>query len=98
MAQWDVHAVRGGGYALNVQSDLLEPSGTRLVIPLVPASETEGIARRLCPAVLVGDLDLHAMVLLTTALPLVTLGPRIASAEHAREDVTRALDMVLSGV
>ncbi len=96
MAQWDVHRSEGGLF-LNVQSDLLEGTTTRIVVPLLPSQAPSTAQGRLTPMVVAGDPRLHAHVLSLAAIPISRLGPRIASAEHARDDVTRALDLVLSG-
>ncbi|MEM7710180.1 MAG: CcdB family protein [Pseudomonadota bacterium] len=84
-----MHATRGEGPVLEIQSDLVGPVNTRLVIPLVPDD--------LLPPVSIDDGLLHAMVLGLTAIPRAALGPEIADAEESRDEVTRALDMVLSG-
>ncbi|MEM7643270.1 MAG: CcdB family protein [Pseudomonadota bacterium] len=98
MAQWDVHLVSGENYVLDIQNDFLSGVTTRLVVPLLPPDQTPKGYPKLTPAVVVGDVLLYAAVIQMTALPRHTLGPIVAHAESARDDVTRALDMVLAGV
>ena len=85
-------------FVLNVQSDLLDDAPTRLIVPLYPLGVLPRNDPRLSPLILIGDLTLQAFVLGTTALHRNALGPILASAEHARDEVMRALDMVLAGV
>ena len=97
--QW--HVYRNdvtGGYVLVVQSDLLVETGTRLVVPVLGKAEAPQVHPRLAPEVLVGDEVHVAVPLYAAAIRVSEIGARVASAEHARDDITRALDMVLSGV
>lgn len=98
MAQWAVHAMPDEALALDIQSDMIGVTDTRIVMPLVPAEALPTVDRRLLPVVLVGDVQLHGLTPGISAVPRAALGPVVASAEHARDDVTRALDMVLGGV
>ncbi|MEM8823077.1 MAG: CcdB family protein [Pseudomonadota bacterium] len=98
MAQWHVHLVDDRDYVLDIQSDFLSGISTRLVVPLLPPDLIPKGYPKLTPLVVVGDVMLHASVVQMTALPRAALGPVIANAESARDDVTRALDMVLAGV
>ena len=96
-AQWQVHSV-GGGLALVVQSDLVPEMGTRLVVPVLRASEVEGVLDRLGPVVAMGDEPLRALVPSLTVLPLSAIGPHAFDASAHADGVVRALDMLLSGV
>jgi hypothetical protein len=53
---------------------------------------------RLQPVSKVGDEVWVALFLTVAAIPTIETEPRIASAQGARDDVTRALDVVLAGV
>ena len=97
--QWDVHLTRMGKQpVLIIQNDLLLGVSTYLVAPLISARGAPKLDRRLLPTVIAGDEPLVAMILSIGSLSRSELGERIASAEHARDDVTHALDMVLSGI
>ena len=54
--------------------------------------------RRLPPTVIAGDEPLLGSVLTMASLTRNELGEKIGQAEGARDDVTRALEVVLSGV
>jgi toxin CcdB len=48
MARYDVFPNLGGsGYLLDVQADILEDLSTRVVVPLVPATDKVKVVRRL---------------------------------------------------
>ena len=98
MPQWAVHRLGDTNMVLDIQSDMIGAAGTRIVIPLVPKDDLPNVDRRLLPVVLAGDVALHALTLGVTAVPTAALGPALMNAAGAREDVTRALDMVLGGV
>ena len=80
------------------QNDILSEAGTRLVMPVVASSDAPPDHPRLQPKVMVGDDVWVALALNVATLGLAEFGPPIADAKHARDDVTRALDMILSGV
>lgn len=67
-------------------------------MPVVRMADAPPNHPRLLPVVLTGDDLWVALTLNVATLSLSEIGVLVASAEHAREDVTRALDMVLSGV
>jgi len=78
--------------------DLISGSRLGIVIPLLPRDAVESVDTRPTPAVTVGDLDLIAHVPGITSLPRSMPERRIASAGAAREEIARALDLVLAGV
>ena len=63
MSRYDVYALESGsGLVLDVQSNLLEPLNTRVVVPLMPLASAPKPARRLDP---VFDLDGQSLVMVT---------------------------------
>lgn len=97
--QWHVYRNEvTGGYVLVVQSDLLEEMGTRLVVPVLRKTEAPRVHPRLTPVVLAGDEVLVTVPLYAAAIRVSEIGALVGSAEPAREEVTHALDMILSGV
>ena len=100
--QYAIYAMPGRrreGYVVNVQADLLNEIWTRVVIPLVPASDA--------PRNLLGTLNpvLAVLgkphVLLTqnlASVPTPELGPPIGSLVSDRDAIVRAIDTLLSGV
>ena len=97
MALHDVFALEGVGYVLDVQSDLLDPLNTRVVVPLMPEVQAPRPARRLNP---VFEIEGTPHVLVTqylSAMPLSDLGKPVGNlAEHAPV-ISNALDMVFHG-
>jgi toxin CcdB len=81
-----------------IQSDLLEAMQTRVVAPLLP--ETEGLPamRGLNPVVTVEGRAYRLMPQLMATLTLAELGPPIGSVAAARDELVRAVDMLLAGV
>ena len=98
MAQYDVFLnLDGSGYLLDVQSDLLDGLSTRLVIPLLPASQAPKPASRLNPVVSIGDQP-HVMVTqFMAAVPEKLLTQHVTSAVHMRDEITAAIDMLTHG-
>ncbi len=98
MAQYDVFQnPEGSGYLLDVQSDLLDGLSTRLVIPLLLASQAPRPATRLNPVMRIGD-ESHIMVTqFMAAVPHKLLQTQITSAAWMRDEITAAIDMLTHG-
>jgi toxin CcdB len=86
-------------YFLVLQSDLLSGLSTVAVAPIGKSKVVEGrMADTLMPAVTVED---QSMVLFTpelAAVPARILRKHVANLEAQRDVVTRALDMLFSGI
>lgn len=103
MGQFDVYANPNPAthpdvpYLLDVQSDLLEPLATRVVIPLF----REGTLK---PATYLNptfEVEGHRVVASTAeiaGIPRSAIGPRVASLEDQRTRIVRAIDFLLAGV
>lgn len=98
MAQYDVFLnLDGSGYLLDVQSDLLDGLSTRLVIPLLPASQAPKPANRLNPVVSIGD-QTHVMVTqFMAAVPEKLLAKHVTSVAPMHDEITAAIDMLTHG-
>ena len=71
MGRYDVYAAPGQGrssYVLDVQADLLQELGTRVVVPLLPPDRAPKPARGLNPAF---DIDGHPPPMLTQFIAAV---------------------------
>lgn len=84
---------------LNIQSDLIEETGTRVVIPLVPAAR----ARQAAISSLIPTIDIrgesHLLMLpLLAAVELADLGAEQADLSHERATIIAALDFLISGI
>jgi len=98
MARFDVYAGLGAGdgYVVDVQAPLLDGLATRVVIPLLPA-ERVSVIRNLNPLVQIGDRTFVAMTQELAAVPRAALRQPIASVDHLRDDIIRALDVLFTG-
>lgn len=97
MARYDVHGLASGGLVLDVQSDILEPLNTRIVVPLMPLDAAPAPAKRLNP---IFDIDGARYVLATQFLSAVRirdLGPPQDNLLPQADAITNALDMLMQG-
>ena len=86
-------------YFLSVQSDLLEPLATCVVVPLGRANVVSGRpTERLTPML---DINGESMVMYTPEIAAVyanVLRKRVCSIESQRDPIMGALDFLFSGV
>jgi toxin CcdB len=100
MGRYDVYASPGQGrvgYVLDVQANLLQDLGTRVVVPLLPLDLAPKTARGLNPAF---DIDGQPHLMLTqfiAAVPAKELHKPVLSLDAQSDDIMRALDMLLIG-
>lgn len=104
MAQFDVcrnanpASSRDIPYLLEVQSDLLDVLATRVVVPLVLATEMGRAAKTLNPQF---EIEGVAVIMSTpeiAGVPRRVLGDKIASLQHRREEIIAALDLLFTGI
>ena len=98
MARFDLHAGLGDGkgYVVNVQADLLDSLATRVVVPLMPRASVK-VIRDLNPIVRIEDMDYIVMTQELAAVPRSSLRRAIGSLAEWRDEITRALDVLLIG-
>ena len=86
-------------FLLDVQSDLLADLGTRVVVPLGPASAMKGkLVRTLMP---VFQIDGKSYAMLTPQLAGIEkkqMGSEVASLAEHRNEIIAALDLLLTGI
>lgn len=83
---------------LNVQSELISGTGTRVVVPLVPAGRIIPTMLPLVPNISVGGKS-HVMVTpLMTAVELADLGALEGDLSGERAIILAALDFLVSGI
>ena len=103
MAQFDVLENRTGFYEdvvpyfLDVQSDFLEFSRTRVVVPLRLGVEQRELFDRLTPVFDVAGQRVAMMTQEITHLPQRDLGDFIASLTLHRDEIMRAVDVLITG-
>lgn len=98
MSRYGVYPNRGAsGYLLDVQTDLLGPLSTRIVIPLLPLAYAPAPAKILNPLFDIGG-EVHSMV--TQYLAAVALGELthpVFNAQARADEIQAALDFLFHG-
>jgi len=98
MARFDIYpGMDGSGYVLDVQSNLLEPLNTRVVIPLLPKRDAPKPAERLNPVFRIGRKDYVMVTQFLAAVPLAQLGQAIDNLSQHQSEITAGMDMLTHG-
>lgn len=85
---------------LNVQSDLIAETGTRVVVPLLPVMEgrpSPAIAG-LAPVITVDGAPHVLVVPLLAAVEVSELGAPVTDLSSERSTIVAALDLLISGI
>jgi toxin CcdB len=85
---------------LNVQSDLIEETGTRVVVPMVPAmrGRRPPSISSLAPIMDVNGKPHVLVVPLLAATEIADLGVAEGDLSHERSAIMAALDLLISGI
>lgn len=83
-------------YVVVLQHDDTQTVGTKVVAPLATEREIRRVDR-LHPRISVRGEDYFIAVDQVAAVPVSSIGPAVASAEHLRDEITRALDLLFTG-
>lgn len=104
MAQFDVYhnpnpdIYKAIPYLLDVQADLLDMLATRVVAPLIFAEQMGAAARLLNPQFTING----AVVVMSTAelagIANRSLGDKVTSLKHSRDEIIAALDLLFTGI
>jgi toxin CcdB len=87
----------GGGYLLDVQSDVMRHLNTRVVVPLMPLGKAPKPATSLNPLFVVDDIE-HSMVTqYMAAVPTSVLKRDIMTVADRRDDIVNAIDLLIWG-
>jgi toxin CcdB len=97
VARFDLYAPAAQVYVLDVQADLLTDFGRRVVVPLLPPLRIPKPTRDLHPKLHVDDRPLLMATHLIASMRRVELGRARGNLTHYRDEITRALDMLLTG-
>jgi toxin CcdB len=100
MPRFDVYPMPGkgrAGYVVDVQADLLSHLATRVVVPLLPLAGAPPPIADLNPVVEIEGIPLVLAVQALAAIPLRELKRPVASLADRQDQVTRALDTLLTG-
>lgn len=86
-------------FLLDVQSDLLEDLGTRVVVPLCAAAGMKGkLIKTLTP---VFEIEHEQYAMLTPQLAGISkqhMGAKIADLSPRRDEIIAALDLLITGI
>ncbi len=103
MAQFDVclnpnpDSAPAVPYLLEVQSDLLEPVSTRVVVPLALLSERGQPAKYLNPQFEIEGVLVVMVTEQIAGIPKRALGKRVLSLVVQRDQIIDAIDFLFSG-
>ncbi|HET6306995.1 MAG TPA: CcdB family protein [Rhodopila sp.] len=100
MARFDVHPTPGRathGFVLEVQADLLSHLATRAVVPLLRREDASLPIRDLNPSFEINGESYVMLAQAIASVPVKELGATVASLKDRRDDITRALDILLAG-
>lgn len=97
MARFDIYkAASARGLLLDIQSDLLDEFGSRVVVPLLPAEDVQSVSR-LHPVFEINNERYIMSTHLIFAIPLDRLGSKIGSLAQEDLVITSAVDKLFSG-
>lgn len=98
MGQFDVYAGvgRSNRLVVDLQSNILGPIATRIVVPLFQRSETPALTE-LTPLVRLDGRDLVVMIPLLASIPIRELQRPIGSLASDQDAIKRALDVLFLG-
>ena len=100
MARFDVYCLAGRGetrFVLDVQVDLLDELGTRIVVPLLLQKVAPKPAKRLNPVFVVDDQPFIMMTQFMAAVPDRDLKKVVTSLSLYQDEITQAIDLLLTG-
>jgi len=103
MAQFDLYQNKESNPAypllVDIQHELLETLSTRLIVPLTPRTLYEGKApQTICPVIHLDQGDFILMPQYMSSMPTQSLGQHIGSLNTFRDDIIRAVDLLITGV
>ena len=98
MAKFEVYKnPEGAGYLLDVQADLLSHLNTRLVVPLLPLSEAPTPAKILNPTFEILGEKVSLVTQFMAAVPCSLMREKIGSLSACRDEITAAIDLLITG-
>jgi toxin CcdB len=103
MARFDVYRNPNPGskdripYLLDIQANLLEGLATRLVVPLIAASELGPAIERLNPTLRVGSRNYVMATAEMAAVSRKSIGEKAATLEAKSAEILAAVDFLISG-
>jgi toxin CcdB len=105
MAQFNVHRNPNAAsrasfpFLLDVQSDLISDLGTRVVVPLCPASAMKGkLIRNLMPTFAIEGKHYAMLTPQLAGILIKQLGPKVSDLSEKRNEIVAALDLLITGI
>jgi toxin CcdB len=100
MAQFDIYHSRSAAaeFLLDLQDEMLESLGTRVVAPLVPLETLETPIKTLNPLIPMRGTQYILLLHLLAAIPVTALGELEGSARAQRDEIIAAIDLLFTGI
>jgi hypothetical protein len=95
--QFDLYRMSEGDYVVILQSDVLEDLTTRVVCLALPESSVGQSMPYISPILMAGDMRIRLTPQVVATLTLAELGTHVASLQHERDRIIRAVDLMLTG-
>lgn len=97
--QFDLFRDPDGGLLLILQSDAVDSLGTRVFASCAPA-DRKGVAalERLSVPFIFAEREFRVMLNLLGTARLGQIGTKVGNLSHLRDQITRALDLLYSGI
>ncbi len=98
MPRFDVHPTGPSGtLVIDVQADLLDDLSSRVVVPLLPKPQAPPSMKGLNPTFDLGGAQLVMVTQMIAAVPVKLLRAPVASLRQHQDEITKALDVLLTG-
>jgi toxin CcdB len=96
VARFHVHHI-DRGYALDVQSNLLDRLDTRVMIPLTDASRVVNVMSKLNPIFVVNGTRYLLSTERMASVPVADIGPSAVDLTSKADEIAAALDFLFLG-
>ncbi|EAA1211169.1 type II toxin-antitoxin system toxin CcdB [Salmonella enterica] len=84
---------------VDVQSDIIDTPGRRMVIPLTSARLlSDKVSRELYPVVHIGDEIWRLMTTDMASVPASVIGEEVADLSHRENDIKNAINLMFWGI
>lgn len=84
---------------VDVQSDIIDTPGRRMVIPLVSTCLlSDKVTRELYPVVHIGDDSYRLMTTDMANVPATVIGEEVADLSHRENDIKNAINLMFWGI
>ncbi|MGR3944297.1 type II toxin-antitoxin system toxin CcdB [Serratia marcescens] len=84
---------------VDVQSDIIDTPGRRMVIPLASARLlSDKVSRELYPVVHIGDESWRLMTTDMASVPASVTGEEVADLRHRENDIKNAINLMFWGI